>query len=102
MKTSPEYVQTYQPGPGAADAEEQERDKPLCVRARAELPLLGMKTTEVERRILLAALMEAKGAGRRISYSRNKSHYPGMHRYKGKLYTYGIVGPSIGWWPRDF
>jgi hypothetical protein len=54
-----------------------------------------MDTTEVERRILLDALMEAKGAGRSVSYSRNKTHYPGMRRYKGVLYTYDKVVPAI-------
>jgi len=47
----------------------EERDKPLCLRAHADLPLLGMDFSEVEQRILLAARIEAQGDAKRISYS---------------------------------
>ena len=89
-----EYGSGYKPPPDRVDPEDRERDKPLCLRARAELPLLGIETSEVERRILLAALVETKGSGRRISYSRNKNHYPGKARYKGRHYTYKLV-PAV-------
>ena len=72
------------------DPEDRERDKPLCLRAKADLPSFGAGTPEVERRILLAALMEARGDGRKISYSRNKNRYADMKRYRGKFYTYAV------------
>jgi len=77
---------------------QDERDKPLSFHWRAALLLDALRLPPARKdravaqaAILLDALQEAHGAGRRISYSRNKNFYAFPRRYRLTAFTYRNV-----------
>jgi len=82
-----------------------ERDKPVFFDYRAKhgrvTDILGLppapsrRDEKAREAVLLDALAEGHGAGRLISYSRNKHHYTGKRRYLGDDYTGRTVPQAV-------
>ena len=87
-----------------------ERDKPLSFHWKAKLLLDALRLPHARKdkaaaraAILLDAMLEARGAGRLIAYSRNKDFYRTPRRYRLTAFSYrNVVGSvdelvAMGW-----